>query len=129
MEELMALLWLLPVLVVVFFLQNMVFTWTSRSRNSGDPEYHRYAAWCSNGIWFVTQGFVFKLIWEPLMNGQWWVVIVGGLAYIVSTTEGSVFMMRLLLGQVKTPWIWLDNFLNKYFVEKQHRKVGSDGKK
>ncbi len=51
----MEMLWLIPLLVVVSFIQNMAFTWTSRSRNSGDPAYHRFAAWSSNGVWFLAQ--------------------------------------------------------------------------
>jgi hypothetical protein len=34
----------LLLLAVVSFVQTMAFTWVSRSRNSGDPSYHRYAA-------------------------------------------------------------------------------------
>jgi len=116
----MNLLLLIPVLIVTLFIQNMAFTWTSRSRNSGDPSYHRFAAWASNGVWFIAQVFVVKLIWEPLMDGQFLYVAVGGIVYILSTTEGSVFMMRLLLGHET------ERFprLSKFFMEKGKREVG-----
>ena len=105
-------------LILVAFIQNMAFTWTSRSRNSGDPTYHRYAAWSSNGVWFMCQLFVFKLIWEPLLNGDYWQVAIGGFIYTLATTEGSVFMMKILLGKINIP------ILSKFFVEKNKRQVG-----
>jgi len=112
-------LWLL-LLMGVSFIQNCAFTWTSRSRNSGDPSYHRFAAWSSNGVWFLAQMTVVKIMWEPLMAGEFWKVLVGGVFYVLSTTEGSVFMMRLLLGHLtdKRPR------LSKFFMEKGKREVG-----
>jgi len=116
----MELLWLIPLLVVVSFVQNMAFTWTSRSRNSGDPSYHRFAAWSSNGVWFIAQMFVVKIMWEPLMAGEVWKVLIGGIFYVLSTTEGSVFMMKLLLGHMKES----RPKLSKFFMEKGKREVG-----
>ena len=87
----------LCLLAVVSYIQNMAFTWTSRSRNSGDPSYHRYASWCSNGVWFLCQMLIVKQMWEPVMKGDWLMVILGGLVYVISTTEGSVKMMKILL--------------------------------
>lgn len=87
----------LLVLFVVGFIQNMAFTWVSRSRNSGDPEYHRYAAICSNGIWFITQLFILSNLLPALVAGEWWKIGLTALVYIVATTEGSVFMMKKLL--------------------------------
>lgn len=84
-------------LAIVSFVQNMAFTWTSRSRNSGDPDYHRYASWCSNGIWFLCQILIIKSVWEPIMRGEWWYVALSGAIYIIATSEGSVLMMRILL--------------------------------
>lgn len=101
----------LMVLAVVAFVQNMAFTWTSRSRNSGDPAYHRYAAYSSNGVYFICQIFLVKNMWEPLMSGDYLTMLVGGAVYVAATSEGSVAMMRFLLTK-----------------EKGKRKVGSDGK-
>lgn len=80
------------------FIQNMAFTWSSRSRNSGDPSYHRRASWASNGIWFITNGLMFSIL-TPIMKGQegWGWLVVAGAVYVVSTSEGSVYMMRRLL--------------------------------
>jgi len=111
---------LLVLLGCVSFIQNMMFTWTSRSRNSGDPDYHRFASWGSNGVWFLAQMFIVKLMWEPLMKGDWAIVAIGGLIYIAATTEGSVFMMRILLGKVP----WLPKWLSRLLVEQGKRKVG-----
>ena len=90
-------LWVLPVLAVVSFVQNMAFTWTSRSRTSGDPSYHRYAAWCSNGIWFVCYVLILKAVWGSIERGEWWFVVLAMVIYVVATAEGSVFSMKLLL--------------------------------
>jgi hypothetical protein len=91
----------LSALAVVAYFQNMVFTWSSRSRNSGDPKYHRHAAWCSNGIWFVCQVLIVKHIWDAINKGAWWYVAVAGLIYTIATAEGSVCMMKILLKKEK----------------------------
>ena len=109
-------------LAVVSFIQNMAFTFTSRSRNSGDPSYHRKAAWGSNGIWLLNQVFLVKIVWEPVMSGDWLQVFIAGIIYIIFTTEGSVYMMKLMLGKTKDSWI------SRLFREKGARKVGSDAK-
>jgi putative flippase GtrA len=108
-------------LALVSFIQNMAFTFTSRSRNSGDPSYHRKAAWGSNGIWLVNQIFLVKIIWEPVMSGDWISVAIAGIIYIIFTTEGSVYMMKLMLGHH-------DSWLGRLFKEEGSRKVGSNKK-
>lgn len=91
-------IWLqLGLLACVAFVQNMAFTWVSRSRNGGDPSYHRYASWCSNGIWFLTTLLIWNSLWTALTNGDWWRIAATGIVYIIATTEGSVLMMRILL--------------------------------
>lgn len=87
----------LPLLAAVAFIQNMAFTWVSRSRNGGDVGYHRRAAWCSNGVWFATQILLFNVLWSSLTHGAFWKVAVVGLIYVVATTEGSCLMMSRLL--------------------------------
>lgn len=87
----------LAVLGVVAFLQNMSFTWTSRSRNSGDPTYHRYAAWCSNGVWLACHLLVWKHVWSAFETGEWFWLAAMAFVYVIATTEGSVLMMRILL--------------------------------
>lgn len=101
----------LIILAAVAFAQNMAFTWSSRSRNSGDASYHRYAAYTSNGVYFMCQIFLVKNMWEPLMSGDYLTMLVGGLVYVAATSEGSVAMMSFLLRK-----------------ESGKRKVGSDGK-
>jgi hypothetical protein len=85
------------VLMVVAFVQNMAFTWVSRSRNSGDPSHHRYAAYCSNGIWFITNILIWKQVWNAIESGNMWYLVAAGIAYTIATSEGSVFMMKRLL--------------------------------
>ena len=92
---------LLAVFAVVAFVQNMAFTWSSRSRASGDPAYHRYASIFSNGIWFVCQVLIMKQIWTSVQSGEWWAVATAGVIYTVATSEGSVCMMRWLIKHEK----------------------------
>ena len=85
------------ILICVSFVQNMAFTWVSRSRNSGDPSYHRYAAYCSNSIWFATNVLIWHQVWKAIESGEWWYLVAAGVAYTIATAEGSVFMMKKLL--------------------------------
>lgn len=109
-------------LAFISFIQNMAFTFTSRSRQSGDPSYHGKAAVLSNGIWLLNQIFLVKVIWEPVMTGAWFEVLLAGAIYVYFTTAGSVYMMRLMLGEKHLPYI------GKYLVEKGARKVGAESK-
>jgi len=88
---------MLCTIAVVGFVQNMAFTWVSRSRNSGDPEYHRKAAYCSNSIWFLCQVFILATVWPAVTSGEFWKVAVTMLVYAAATSEGSVFQMRRML--------------------------------
>ena len=85
------------VLAVLSFIQNMAFTWASRSRNSGDPSYHRYAAWCSNSLWLICNLLIFDNLWRALKSNEYYSLIPVFLVYVISTTEGSVLMMKLLI--------------------------------
>lgn len=87
-------IWLLIPFAIVSFIQNMAFTWSSRSRNSGDPTYHRWASWASNGVYYVTNALLTVYI---VRYQIWWMLAIQGVVYTVSTAEGSVLMMRLLL--------------------------------
>lgn len=88
---------MLLLLAGVAFIQNMMFTLVSRSRNSADTNYHRKCAWGSNGVWFVCQVLIVKNVWTAIHEGQWWYALVAGLVYSIATTEGSVLMMKRLL--------------------------------
>ncbi len=89
------------VLAVVGFIQNLSFTLVSRSRNSGDPKYHRRAAYVSNGIWFIAQVLLVNIVWEAIDTGEWWFIAAAWVVYTVSTSEGSVCMMKYLLKNEK----------------------------
>lgn len=97
MEALLMLL----LLACVAFVQNMFFTLVSRSRNSADPNYHRYCAWGSNGVWFICQVLIVKNVWAAIHEGKWWYALAAGLVYAAATTEGSVLMMKRLLKSEK----------------------------
>lgn len=87
----------LAILFVIAFLQNMAFTWVSRSRNSGDPSYHRYAAIASNGVFFITNLLIWNQLFDAMTKGEWWKIALTGLVYVIATSEGSVLMMKILL--------------------------------
>lgn len=89
------------ILFVVAFVQNMAFTWVSRSRNSGDPSYHRWAAYCSNSIWFLTNVLIWNQIWTAIETGNYWYLGFSAVAYVIATSEGSVIMMKYLLTKEK----------------------------
>ena len=91
----------LSILITVAFVQNMAFTLVSRSRNSGDPDYHRYCAWGSNGIWFLCYMFLMRSIWKDLMAGNMLPMFLVGAAYALATAEGSVLMMKIALRKEK----------------------------
>ncbi|MFW6219296.1 MAG: hypothetical protein ACOC33_00380 [bacterium] len=118
----------LIILTFVAFIQNMFFTWVSRSRNSGNPMHHRTSAWGSNGIWALTQAMIASGIYTPITNminaGNIELsgvvrILITIFIYALATTEGSVFMMKINLGKIKVPKIF--NFL----VENADKRVGS----
>ena len=118
----------LSLLIPIPFIQNMAFTWVSRSRQSGDPDHHRKAAWSSNGVWAIAQAFIAANIYTPItsmiQNAQLdstmiVKILLTILIYAIATAEGSVFMMKINLGRItKLPKMF--NFL----VEKGNRQVG-----
>jgi len=90
---------LLPLLGTVCYLQNMAFTWSSRSRNSGDPDYHRHAAWASNGVYIVTHSIFLYLLYHTFITRDPLLMLATAIVYTVCTTEGSVRMMKILLAK------------------------------
>lgn len=93
-------------LFVVSLIQNMAFTWVSRSRNSGDPLKHSIASIFSNGIWFLCNYFIlFPEVMKSVMEGDMWDRIIIGVIYIASTTLGSVIMMKINLGHWYVPFL------------------------
>lgn len=117
----------LLLLIPIPFLQNMAFTWVSRSRQSGDPDHHRKAAWASNGIWIITQTFIAANVYTPITHmvnegldgGQVLRIFLTFIIYAICTAEGSVFMMKINLGRItKLPSMF------SFLVEKGKREVG-----
>ncbi len=87
------------ILFVVTFVQNMAFTWVSRSRNSGDPKTHAVASVFSNGIWFACNYFIiFPAIMKAFADDDIAVKLIIMAIYIAGTTAGSVVMMKINLG-------------------------------
>lgn len=88
---------LLPAWVVLLFFQNIFFTWSSRSRNSGDVRWHRKAAYCSNSVWFFSQSLMLAQFIDALAKAEFWRLLLLGTIYTLATTEGSVTGMKKLL--------------------------------
>lgn len=69
------------VILALSFIQNVAFTLTSRSRNRNNMTYHAMASTFSNGLWFLTMGYLFQSDWD-------WVLLI---PYITGTVSGSLF--------------------------------------
>ena len=117
----------LLLLVPIPFIQNMAFTWVSRSRQGGDPDHHRKAAWASNGVWIITQSFIAANVYTPISKmvdtgldaGEVSKILLTFVIYAICTAEGSVFMMKINLGRItKLPKAF------SFLVEKGNRQVG-----
>lgn len=86
-------------LALVSFVQNMIFTWTSRSRQSGNPKKHMYAALSSNSVWFLCNYFLlFPEVFKITEFGTVWDKLIIMIVYTVFTALGSVVMMKINLG-------------------------------
>lgn len=118
----------LALLLPIPFIQNMFFTWVSRSRQGGDPDHHRYAAWGSNGVWAMAQAVVAANIYKPVMDlmgsettADHTIIkmLLSILIYSIATAEGSVLMMKIRLGWFRLPKMLL------FLEEKGKTKVGS----
>jgi hypothetical protein len=112
--------------------QNAMFTWSSRSRNSGDPSYHRFAAWASNGIYFVTNALVTLYI---IKYSGWLALLVQGTLYTIAASEGSVYMMKKLLKKESGKRVVGNQFtpeevaaLKTFLASKQVAKAFANGK-
>jgi len=88
-------------LAILGYIQNLGFTWASRSRNQNDPNHHRWAALFSNSIWFIVTVLVWGQIWSGLTHGSIWKVVITGIVYTISTSEGSVMGMKILIKRGK----------------------------
>lgn len=88
---------LLPLFAIVCYFQNMAFTASSRTRNSGDTKLHRKAAWASNGVYILTHSTFLYLLYRTFTSGNYPLMVITAVVYTLSTTEGSVRMMKLML--------------------------------
>jgi hypothetical protein len=84
------------------FVQNMVFTAVSRSRNSGDVNHHRKWAYMSNSIAMILQTLVIGSLTTMLVINDITLEsaiksVITLVVYTVSTAEGSCFMMAHML--------------------------------
>lgn len=93
-------------LFAIAFIQNMAFTWVSRSRQSGNPRKHAIAAIFSNSIWFVCNFFIlFPEILRAVAEGNLWDRLILMVIYVAATVSGSVVMMKINLGHWYVPFL------------------------
>ena len=92
---------ILALITITSFIQNMAFTFSSRSRNSGDPIYHLKAAMISNGVWFLCHILIWSQIWKSMTTGCWPDLVILGAVYTASTTLGSVYQMKRMIKREK----------------------------
>jgi putative flippase GtrA len=85
----------IALLVVISYIQNVAFTFASRSRNSGDPSYHRKCAYFSNGVWYVGQLLMTGQMFAAYRDGDFFLAAVIGVLYTLATSEGSVRGMHM----------------------------------
>lgn len=90
----------LIILFILCVVQNMAFTFVSRSRNSADLSRHAVAAVFSNGIWFAVNYFlIFPQVMDTIAQGAFLERVVVMLVYVAGTVIGSVLMMATNLGK------------------------------
>jgi hypothetical protein len=75
----------------VLIIQNWMFTFVSRARNSGSVGRHAVAALGSNGVWFISQIIVVSTFMS-ILSGKYGVrkAIAAGLFYTAFTVLGSL---------------------------------------
>ncbi len=75
----------------ILIAQNFAFTFVSRARNSGSLRRHLIASVFSNGIWFLSQTFIFSRMFA-MMTGKFghWQAIGTGAYYTAFTILGSL---------------------------------------
>lgn len=76
---------------IILILQNFAFTFTSRARNSGSLKRHMVAGMFSNGVWFVSQLFIFSRMFD-ILTGKHGILaaVLTGLFYTGLTLTGSL---------------------------------------
>jgi hypothetical protein len=76
---------------VILILQNFAFTFVSRARNSGSLKRHLIAGFFSNGVWFVSQLFIFSKMFD-ILTGKYGILsaVATGLFYTGLTLTGSL---------------------------------------
>lgn len=116
-------IWYLFILAPIAFIQNAVFTLVSRSRASADIRRHAKAAVLSNGIYMITQVFVWGGFWSLFNGGSWQNMLAMAAVYTVSTASGSCFMMAANLGRFEN--VRGLSWIHRHLVEKGKEQVGA----
>lgn len=119
-------------LAVLGALQQAVYTWSSRSRASGDWVYHLRAALASNGVFFVCQLFNTGFLLALFLNGSIGLVVAGFFAYVVPAAVASALQVRRMVmndrGKRRVGGEDLDRIERqlKFIMEESYRSYGSN---
>ena len=84
-------------LIILVSMQQFSHTWSSRSRNSGDPKHHLLAAVFSNGIWIVSWTFITGKLFETYTSGSILGFIPFAVVYTATASWASAGGMSYLL--------------------------------
>lgn len=77
---------------ILCYVQNMAFTWSSRSRQGDDFSDHRHASWASNGVYIIGQVTQTIVIVKFMDSIPWLITMM--VIYTLVCSEGSVAMMK-----------------------------------
>lgn len=77
---------------VLLLLQNAAFTLVSRARTRGSLLYHGVASVASNGVWFLSQIFLFDYMLKAILVWDGWLLAQLFAFYTLCTVLGSVGM-------------------------------------
>lgn len=94
------------ILFLVGFIQNMIFTLNSRSRQSANVTKHFWTAILSNGLWFVcTFMLILPEMFKAIALGSMEERLLLLAVYTISTALGSIVMMKINLGHWRIKYL------------------------
>ena len=89
--------WFWMIWAPLLFCQNAIFTWVSRSRNSGSVKWHGVASIFGNIIFFIIQIFLITTVWDFITGKDWISIALAIGFYTFFTTLGSISAHKFLL--------------------------------
>lgn len=93
--------WELIAWAALLVAQNAAFTLVSRARNSKSIMYHALASLPSNGVWFLSQFFLFGQMMDAFAKKDLSRVLLLGIWYTMWTMVGSIGMHYIALHKLE----------------------------